>query len=291
MPPGWMSVINPPGNVMSDAQHWARITPAQTRTPNPGLEVWRLRRGDRVTSVSSETTTGPAPDSMCSYSRAANCVRRALRESVSLVRGLEPRRADLVADERSRRIAIGCWRRSPRRSSMRSSRKPRPRACSRTNIFTVDGTQLEVWASLKSFKPRGTKPSEPPDDPGNPTVNFRGEKRSNTTHESTTDPEAQLYKKADGPKSVMAYLGHVLMENRHGLIVNACATAAIGTAEREAAAIMLLTGIASSDAGRRQELRCRQFCRARSCRRHHAAWRRRSSSRRSTIGPRDMPGI
>jgi transposase len=108
--------------------------------------------------------------------------------------------------------------------------------------FTVDGTQLEAWASLKSFKPRGTTPSEPPDDPGNPTVNFRGEKRSNATHESTTDPEAQLYKKADGQKSVMAYLGHVLMENRHGLIVNACATAATGTAEREAAAIMLPTG-------------------------------------------------
>jgi len=56
---------------------------------------------------------------------------------------------------------------------------------------------------FEEFQTRGTKPSEPPDDPGNPTVNFRGEKRSNTTHESTTDPEAQLYKKADGPKSVM----------------------------------------------------------------------------------------
>jgi transposase len=108
--------------------------------------------------------------------------------------------------------------------------------------FTVDGTQLEAWASLKSFKPRDSRPSGPPDDPGNPTVNFRGEKRSNATHASTTDPDAQLYKKADGQKSVMAYLGHVLMENRHGLIVNACATAATGTAEREAAALMLPKG-------------------------------------------------
>src|SRR5215510_16494830 len=62
--------------------------------------------------------------------------------------------------------------------------------------FTVDGTQLEAWASLKSFTRRDAGPSEPPDDPGNPTVNFRGERRSNATHESTTDPDAQLYKKA-----------------------------------------------------------------------------------------------
>ena len=113
--------------------------------------------------------------------------------------------------------------------------------------FTVDGTQLEAWASLKSFTRRGTPP-EPPDDPGNPTVNFRGETRTNATHASTTDPDAQLYKKAEGQKSVMSYLAHVLMENRHGLLVNACVTAATGTAEREAAAIMLPPG------GRRRTL-------------------------------------
>ena len=78
--------------------------------------------------------------------------------------------------------------------------------------------------------------------PAIPTVDFRGERRSNATHVSTTDPDAQLYKKADGQKSVMAYLGHVLMDNRHGLIVNACATAATGTAEREAALLMLTAG-------------------------------------------------
>jgi transposase len=107
---------------------------------------------------------------------------------------------------------------------------------------TVDGTQLEAWASLKSFTRRDAGRREPPDDPGNPDVDFRGERRTNATHVSTTDPDAQLYKKAHGQKSVMAYLGHVLMENRHGLIVNACATAATGTAEREAAEIMLLAG-------------------------------------------------
>jgi transposase len=105
--------------------------------------------------------------------------------------------------------------------------------------FTVDGTQLEAWASLKSFRPRGRAPLEPPHDPGNPTVDFHGERRSNVTHQSTTDPDAQLYKKADGQKSVLAYLGHVLLDNRHGVVVNACATAATGTAEREAALIML----------------------------------------------------
>src|SRR5262245_12922064 len=70
--------------------------------------------------------------------------------------------------------------------------------------FTVDGTQLEAWASLKSFKRRDAAPTKPPDDRGNPTVNFRGEKRSNATHRSTTDPDAQLSKKADGQKSVLA---------------------------------------------------------------------------------------
>jgi transposase len=108
--------------------------------------------------------------------------------------------------------------------------------------FTVDGTQLEAWASLKSFRPRDEVRREPPDDPGNPTVNFRGERRSNATHVSRTDPDAQLYKKADGQKSVLAYLGHVLLDNRHGLVVNVCATAATGTAEREAAVLMLSAG-------------------------------------------------
>lgn len=105
--------------------------------------------------------------------------------------------------------------------------------------FTVDGTQLEAWASLKSFTRRDAPRSGPPEDPGNPTVDFRGEQRSNATHTSTTDPDAKLYKKADGQKSVLSYLGHVLMENRHGLVVNACATEASGTAEREAALLLL----------------------------------------------------
>src|SRR5690606_34761078 len=82
--------------------------------------------------------------------------------------------------------------------------------------FTVDGTQLEAWASLKSFRPRDTAPTDPPDDPGNPSVNFRGERRSNATHTSTTDLDAQLYRKGNGQAATLSYLGHVLLDNRHG---------------------------------------------------------------------------
>jgi transposase len=104
--------------------------------------------------------------------------------------------------------------------------------------FTVDGTLLEAWASQKSFRRRDTPPDRP-DDPGNPTVNFRGDARKNDTHHSTTDPDARLYKKSSGREAKLAYLGHLLMENRHGLIVDALVTAATGTAEREAALLML----------------------------------------------------
>ena len=86
--------------------------------------------------------------------------------------------------------------------------------------FTVDGTLLEAWASHKSFRPKDSAPKDPPDDPGNPTVNFRGERRKNDTHQSTTDPDARLYKKGVGRPAQLAYLGNVLMENRSGLIVD-----------------------------------------------------------------------
>jgi len=106
--------------------------------------------------------------------------------------------------------------------------------------FTVDGTLIEAAASLKSFKPKDRPPSDsPPDDPGNPTVNFRGEKRSNATHQSTTDPEARLAKKGRGFESKLAYMGHALMENRHGLLVDFQLTHATGTAERDVVAQLL----------------------------------------------------
>jgi transposase len=99
--------------------------------------------------------------------------------------------------------------------------------------FTVDATLLEAWAGLKSYRPKQPPPTDPPDDPGNPTVNFHGERRSNATHESTTDPDARLTRKGTGKEAKLCYLGHVLMENRHGLAVRAQATPATGTAEPE----------------------------------------------------------
>lgn len=103
--------------------------------------------------------------------------------------------------------------------------------------FSVDGTLIEAWASMKSLRPK--------DDPGPPgggrnaERNFRGAKRSNDTHASTTDPDAKLYRKGNGQSSVMCFMGHLLMENRNGLIVDTALTRACGTAEREAALALL----------------------------------------------------
>jgi IS5 family transposase len=105
--------------------------------------------------------------------------------------------------------------------------------------FTVDGTLLEAWASAKSFQPKEEKKTPPPGDPGNPTVNFHGEQRSNDTHESTTDPESQLARKGAGKEAKLSYSGHLLVENRNGLIVDAEGLQANGTAERDAALVML----------------------------------------------------
>ena len=105
--------------------------------------------------------------------------------------------------------------------------------------FTVDGTLLEAWASLKSFRPKDKERTTPPDDPGNPTVDFHGEKRSNQTHESKTDPDANLARKGKGKESKLSYSGSLLVENREGLIVNAELLQANGRAERDAALVML----------------------------------------------------
>jgi transposase len=106
--------------------------------------------------------------------------------------------------------------------------------------FTVDGTLIEAWAALKSFRRKDEKPEDrdPPDDPSNPTVNFHGEKRSNDTHESTTDKEARLAKKK-GKESRLSYSGHALMENRNGLLVGFQMDEANGFAERRNALQML----------------------------------------------------
>jgi transposase len=104
--------------------------------------------------------------------------------------------------------------------------------------FTVDGTLIEAWASLKSFQRKDGK-NTPPEDPGNPTVNFHGEKRSNETHESTTDPDALLARKGSGKEAKLSYNGNLLTENRNGFILTTEVFPATGTAERHAAMLML----------------------------------------------------
>ena len=104
--------------------------------------------------------------------------------------------------------------------------------------FSVDGTLVEAWASMKSFRPKDGS-GEPPADGRNGERDFHGEKRSNETHASTTDPDARLYKKAAGQAAKLCHMGHVVMENRSGLVVDATTTTATGTAEREAAEAMV----------------------------------------------------
>jgi len=104
--------------------------------------------------------------------------------------------------------------------------------------FTVDGTLIEAWASLKSFQRKGEQ-NRTPDDPGNPTIDFHGEKRSNDTHESTTDPDALLARKGNGKEAKLSYNGNLLIENRNGWIVTTELFQANGTAERDAALMML----------------------------------------------------
>ncbi|MGH6947699.1 MAG: IS5 family transposase [Kiloniellales bacterium] len=105
--------------------------------------------------------------------------------------------------------------------------------------FSVDGTLIDAWASMKSFRPKDGSDDGPSGPGRNAELSFRGEKRSNETHVSTTDPDARLYRKGNGQSSRLAYMGHVLMENRNGLVVGASLTQATGRAEWEAALAML----------------------------------------------------
>ena len=105
--------------------------------------------------------------------------------------------------------------------------------------FTVDGTLLEAWASLKSFRSKDGDDGTPTNGEKNPSVDFHGEQRTNDTHQSTTDPEARLARKGRGKEARLCFTGHVLMENRNGLVVDVAFTQATGTAERDAALDML----------------------------------------------------
>jgi transposase len=116
--------------------------------------------------------------------------------------------------------------------------QPRVKRLLSSDHFSVDGTLIEAWASMKSFRPRGS--DEPPAAGGrNGEADFHGEERSNATHASTTDPDARLYKKGPGKEAKLCFIGHGLMENRSGLLVDACLTEADGHAERVAALAMI----------------------------------------------------
>src|SRR6202021_3831174 len=118
--------------------------------------------------------------------------------------------------------------------------QPRVKRLLSTDHFSVDGTLIEAWASMKSFKPKVGSEDPPAGGGGrNKETDFHGEKRSNETHASTTDPEARLYRKGQGKEAKLCFLGHALMENRNGLLVDACLTQADGHAERVAALHMI----------------------------------------------------
>jgi hypothetical protein len=112
--------------------------------------------------------------------------------------------------------------------------QPRVRELLSSEHFSVDGTLIEAWASMKSFRPKDGS-GEPPAAGRNGERDFHGEKRRNETHASTSDPDARLYRKGPGQTAKLAYMGHVMMENRHGLAVDTRLTLATGTAERQAA--------------------------------------------------------
>ena len=118
--------------------------------------------------------------------------------------------------------------------------QPRVKRLLSSDHFSVDGTLIEAWASMKSFRPRDGSDDPPPSGGGrNREADFHGQKRSNETHASTTDPEARLYRKGPGKEAKLCLMGHALMENRNGLVVDACLTEANGHAERIAALHMI----------------------------------------------------
>jgi transposase len=130
---------------------------------------------------------------------------------------------------------------------------PKVRRLMSTDHFSVDGTLIEAWASMKSFRPKAEGEDPPEGGRGrNAEVDFRGERRSNETHASSTDPDARLFRKSRGTGAVLCFMGHALMENRSGLVVDAELTRATGTAER-LAALAMLEGVAR-ETGRRVTL-------------------------------------
>ena len=152
--------------------------------------------------------------------------------------------------------------------------QPRVKELLSSEHFSVDGTLIEAWASMKSFRPKDGG-GEPPAAGRNGERDFHGEKRRNETHASTSDPDARLYRKGLGQAAKLAYMGHVMMENRHGLAVDTRLTLATGTAEREAA-LAMVEAVARQPrhhGWRRQGLRCRRVRRRLARAQRHTACR------------------
>ena len=162
--------------------------------------------------------------------------------------------------------------------------------------FSVDGTLLEAWASHKSFKPKDGSGPDPTSGGRNAEVDFHGQRRSNDTHASTTDPEARLARKSNATAAKMSFAGHLLMENRNALLVDVELTEATGYAERDTALEMLerlrhATGVARSRPTRVTTLPDGSPMSVSSASRHTSRRTRRTGAARSTGGPPDIPDI
>ena len=170
--------------------------------------------------------------------------------------------------------------------------QPKVKALLSDEHFSVDGTLIQAWASMKSFRPKDGS-GEPPAPGRNGERDFHGEQRANDTHASTSDPEARLFRKGKGKEARLSFMGHVLMENRHGLLVDGRVSEATGTAEREVAETMLAGvpgGIRSPSAATRTSTPGASSRRCASCGSPRMSPRTPpTAARRSTAGPRAIP--
>ncbi len=161
-----------------------------------------------------------------------------IQPAVPLVRGPEHGRAGVGADGVQQESGPADGRRIAEKFFAQILDQAAAAGLLSDEHFSVDGTLIEAWASQKSFQRKDQPEAPPPDDPGNPTVNFHGEKRRNDTHESKTDPDARLARKSGGHESKLAYCGNVMIENRNGLVVDTELVQCSGNAERDAALLM-----------------------------------------------------
>ena len=233
---GMFSYLSPEQRVPQDHPLRAirAMVDAVLREMSPQFDA--MYCGDRAAvDCAGEAAAGAAAaGAVHGAQRAAADGAVGLQPAVPLVCGAEHGRSGVGADGVHQESGAAAGRGYGGSSSSKRWWNSSGAGAAEDEHFTVDGTLMEAWAGAKSFK-RKDGTSEPPEDRGNPTVDFHGEKRANDTHQSTTDPDARLAKKAKGKEAKLSYAGHVLMENRNGLIVKTRMTKATGTAECTAA--------------------------------------------------------